>query len=94
MDQILLKVKNYCDLMDWARLKEGLKTAMSVSSDCNKFVTDNELWSPTVEPERRRVILAVLLNSIRILAALYTTLISDLNPLCLGSLQSFTSFSD
>lgn len=61
--------------MDWAKLKEGLKTAMSVSADLNKFVTDNEIWSPQADPERRRIVIAILVNGIRLLAALYSTLI-------------------
>ena len=56
--------------MYWAKLKEGLKTAMFISTDLNKYVTDNEIWSATADPERRRVVLAVLLNGIRLLAAL------------------------
>lgn len=66
----MLKVKTYVDFMDWAKLKEGLKTAMTVSADLNKFVTDNEIWSAQADPERRRVVLAILLNGIRLLAAL------------------------
>jgi methionyl-tRNA synthetase len=56
--------------MDWAKLKEGLKTAMSISTDLNKFVTDNEIWSSSADPERRRVVVSILLNGIRLLAAL------------------------
>ena len=63
-------MKTYVEFMDWAKLKEGLRTAMAVSADLNKYVTDNEIWSPTADPERRRVVIAVLLNGIRLLAAL------------------------
>lgn len=67
---MLGKVKSFCELMDYARLKEGLKTVMSISADCNKFVTDNEIWSAAADPERRRVVVSILINLIRLLAGL------------------------
>ena len=66
----MIKVKAYSEAMDWARLKEGLRIAMHISADCNKFVTDNEIWSATADPERRRVVISILLNCIRLLGGL------------------------
>lgn len=56
--------------MDWAKLKDGLKTVMEISSDYNKFMQDNEIWSATADPERRRVVLSILVSGIRLLAGL------------------------
>lgn len=56
--------------MDWAKLKEGLKLVMEISSDCNKFVTDNEFFAQSVPIDRKRVIVSILTNAIRILACL------------------------
>ena len=80
--------------MDDAKLKDGLRTAMSISSDCNKFVTDNGVWSAEIDPERRRVVCAVLMNSIRVLAALYDLFHLASSLSCLTLLQSSISSWD
>lgn len=64
------KVHAFCGIMDWAKLKDGLKTVMEISSDYNKFMQDNEIWSATADPERRRVVLSILVSGIRLLAGL------------------------
>ncbi len=56
--------------MDWAKLKDGLKAVMEISSDYNKFMQDNEIWSASADPERRRVVLSILVSGIRLLAGL------------------------
>lgn len=70
LDSVLLKVQNYVALMDWAKLKDGIKAVMDISSDYNKYIQDNEIWSSTADPERRRVVLTVLVNGIRLIAGL------------------------
>lgn len=71
LQKIHQKIQTYCNHMDFAKLKDGLKLAMEVSSDCNKFVTDNEIWSSSADKERRRVVLTILSNAIRVLACLF-----------------------
>lgn len=67
---ILEKVKGFCEDMDWAKLKDGIKAVMDISSDYNKFVQDNEIWSASADPERRRVVLSILVSGIRLVAGL------------------------
>jgi methionyl-tRNA synthetase len=67
---VLEKVHSFCQDMDWAKLKEGIKAVMEISSDYNKFMQDNEIWSASADPERRRVVLSILVSGIRLLAGL------------------------
>jgi methionyl-tRNA synthetase len=70
LKSVLDKVHEFCKDMDWARLKDGIKAVMEISSDYNKFVQDNEIWSATADPERRRVVLSILVSGIRLIAGL------------------------
>lgn len=70
LEKIWQKVHAFVGLMDWAKLKDGLKTVMEISSDCNKFISDNEFGGKT-EANRSKVILTILANMIRLLGALF-----------------------
>ena len=60
--------------MDWAKIKDGLKTVMEISGDCNKFIQDNEIWSANADQVRKNNVLCILANCIRLLACLYLLL--------------------
>lgn len=66
---MLARIQTYAKYMDGAKLKDGLKTVMELSSLCNKFMTDS--WTPKIDATRKLVIVTILTNVIRVLATLF-----------------------
>lgn len=85
------KIKVYCEFMDWAKIKDGLKTVMEISGDCNKFIQDNEIWSANADQVRKNNVLCILANCIRLLACLYPHSNQASSPLCPASRLRSTS---
>lgn len=69
LEKVLARVQTYAKFMDGAKLKDGLKTVMELSSLCNKFMTDS--WTPKIDATRKLVIVTVLTNAIRVVATLF-----------------------
>lgn len=69
LDKVLARTQTYAKFMDGAKLKDGLKTVMELSSLCNKFMTDS--WTPKIDATRKIVIVTVLTNVIRVLGVLF-----------------------
>ena len=44
IDELINKVKEYMNLMEAVKLKDGLRLAMQYSSDCNQYFQDNKPW--------------------------------------------------
>jgi methionyl-tRNA synthetase len=69
LEKVLQKVHTYSNYMDYAKIKDGLKTVMELSSLCNKFMTDN--WTQKIDMQRKQVVVATLVNAIRVVACLF-----------------------
>lgn len=41
VDSLLKKFAKYIELMEAVKLKDGLRTAMEVSSECNLYIQEN-----------------------------------------------------
>lgn len=69
LEKVLQRVHSYTHQMDYAKLKDGLKSVMELSSLCNKFMTDN--WTQKIDAHRKQVIVAILANVIRVVGCLF-----------------------
>lgn len=65
------QVTNLCEAMEVTRIRESLRIVLDVCTLGNQYMQENEIWGKTAEPERKRVVLAVLCNAIRILCGLF-----------------------
>ena len=58
-------------------MRKALKTVMSICGDCNKFMQDQAIWDKTVEENRRRIVLVIMANCIRIVSCLFEPFMPD-----------------
>lgn len=65
------KILNYCESMEVTRMRECLKIVMDICADCNKFMQDMSIWEKGTDETRKRVVLGVMCNCIRIVACLF-----------------------
>jgi len=63
--------KKYVEVLEAVRLKDGLKKVMELSSQLNKYMQDNEIWSKETEVKRQDTVLCVLASGIRLMAAMF-----------------------
>ena len=40
-NNLMPRFQKYCELMEATKLKDGLRTAMAMSSECNTFIQEN-----------------------------------------------------
>lgn len=43
-DALFAKFNKYIELMEGTKLKDGLRIAMEMSSDCNLYTQENQPW--------------------------------------------------
>lgn len=76
LKSIKLKIEDYCNDFEVTKMRRALKTVMSICADCNKFMQDQAIWS-SKDANRKRVVLAVMANCIRIVACLFEPFMPD-----------------
>lgn len=57
--------------MEKQRLKEGITVVSEISSVCNKYTQEQEIWGKQVTDTIRYNKLGVLINMIRLISLLY-----------------------
>jgi len=59
------KFHRYCELMEATKLKDGLRTAMEMSSDCNQYIQENQPWAiKKTDPVRCEQVVNTILNAL------------------------------
>jgi methionyl-tRNA synthetase len=41
---LMTRFRKYCELMEQTKLKDGLRAAMAMSSECNTYIQENQPW--------------------------------------------------
>jgi methionyl-tRNA synthetase len=77
LEAVKRRVVEYCDAFEVTKIRKALKITMDISADCNKFMQDQSVWESGVEEGRRRTVLAMMANCIRILACLFEPFMPD-----------------
>lgn len=65
-------VENYVNYFEKNRFRESLRYVMELSSACNKFTQDQQIWDKNINKNKLLNKLAILANMIRLIALLYT----------------------
>jgi methionyl-tRNA synthetase len=65
IQNLLKHFAKYIDLMEQVKLKDGLRTAMEYSSECNLYIQDNKPWELSkTNPERCAQVMNTALNAL------------------------------
>lgn len=67
--------------MEFSKIRKGLRVVLSMCQACNTYMQTNQIWEKTCLPERKKIVLAVLCNSIRILAGLFEPFIPGVSAI-------------
>jgi methionyl-tRNA synthetase len=77
LESVKSKISEYCEDFEVTKMRKALKTVMSICGDCNKFMQDQAIWDKTVEENRRRIVLVIMANCIRIVSCLFEPFMPD-----------------
>lgn len=77
LEKVKLQIKKYCDSFEITKMRKALKIVMEISADCNKFMQDEQVWDSNVDENRRRIVLALMANCIRIVSCLFEPFMPD-----------------
>ena len=75
LDQEFLKevwqyIEQYINYFEKNRFKESLRYVIELSSACNKFTQDQQIWDKSINRDKLLTKLAILANMIRLIALL------------------------
>lgn len=71
LTEIWTYVDNYVIHFEKGRFRESLRFVMELSSACNKFTQDQQIWDKSINKDKLLNKLAILANMIRLIALLY-----------------------
>lgn len=77
LTNVKAEIQKYCECFEVTKMRKALKIVMKISADCNKFMQDESVWDSNVDENRRRIVLALMANCIRIVACLFEPFIPD-----------------
>ena len=77
LEKVKSQIKKYCDCFEVTKMRKALKIVMEISADCNKFMQDESIWDNNVDENRRRIVLVLMANCIRIVSCLFEPFMPD-----------------
>jgi methionyl-tRNA synthetase len=77
LNNIKTQIVEYCENFEVTKMRKALKTVMSICQDCNKFMTVQQIWDKSVDVNRKRIVLVIMANCIRIASCLFEPFMPD-----------------